>query len=172
MQAMNKASLGGWRVKIGEAVPDVHLFSRDNQTEFQLSRERGRFVLLCFLRGDWCPACHMMMRIYKKESANLAKHNVKMVAISPSAGSDAEEFAKVIGVDYLLLADPDCKAAQMFGAILPGAFKAADVPLPASFLIDPEGVLRFASVPQNVQAFLDPRMVVGILEQRAGLKAA
>jgi peroxiredoxin len=108
----------------------------------------------------------MMMRIYKREAKKLAEHGVKLVAISPSAGSDAEDFARIIGVDYLLLADPDCRAAQMFGAIAPKAFKGQDMPLPASFLVDPQGVLRFASVPQNVQAFLDPGLVIDILEQR------
>ena len=77
-------------------------------------------------------------------------------------------MARQVGVDYLLLVDRDCKAASQFGAIEPKAFKGQDVPLPASFLVDSDGVLRWASRPQDVTAAQDPMEAVRSLRQSLG----
>jgi peroxiredoxin len=165
---LRRAVPASWNVRIGAPAPSVRLPARDGQSEFDLGTERGRFVLLCFLRGDWCPVCHVQMRIYRKEAPLLAEHKVKLVAISPSQGPEAEELARQVGVDYLLLVDRDCKAAQQFGAIEPKAHAGQDVPLPASFLVDPDGVVRWASRPQDVTAGQDPMASVRALRQGLG----
>ena len=157
-----------WAFQVGQPVPDFTLKSREG-VSFQLSAERGRYVLLCFLQGDWCPICHVQMRIYQKEAPVLARHNVKLVAISPSAGEDARIFARDmgVGVDYLLLEDPESQVARQFGAASSNAQSGKGGPLPVSFLIGPEGHIVHASRPDDVESFLDPRKVLEFLEQRA-----
>jgi peroxiredoxin len=155
-----------WSVQVGQPVPDFTLKSREGET-FRLADQRGRHVLLCFLQGDWCPICHVQMRIYQKEAPILARHNVKLVAISPTAGEGARLFARDMGVDYLLLEDPENEVARLLGAVLPNAHQGKAGPLPVSFLVGPEGHLVYASRPDDVESFLDPRKVLAFLEQRA-----
>lgn len=155
------------KVAVGEPVPDFSARARDGST-FRLSNERGRSVLLCFLRGDWCPVCQVMMRIYKKESTRLAEHGVKLVIISSSAGPEAMEFARVFGLDYTILEDPECAVAALFDVVHPGGFHGADIPLPTSFLIDREGKLLFATGADAVGEFLDPARAIDMISKPSG----
>jgi len=152
-----------WSVKVGEQVPD---FTGQIRTggEFQLSSARGNHVALIFLRGDWCPVCHVKMRIYQKEAANLAKLKVKVVLVSVSAGEESVSFAKDLGLDLTMLADPDCKIAEHFDAVQPNAFKGKKAALPSSFLIGPDGRLVFSSRPDDIASFLDPRAIPRLIE--------
>lgn len=121
-------------------------------------------MLLCLLQGDWCPVCHVMMRIYNKEAPALARHNVKFVVVSGSCGPGSEAFEKDLGVDYMLLADPDGKVAGMFGALFPNISKGKDVALPSTFLIDPSGCLKHASRPDAFEWFVTPTTLLGMIE--------
>ena len=105
-----------------------------------------------------------MMRMLKKEAPRLAEHDVKVMVVSPSEGPEADDFARALGLDYQVLVDPDNQFAQYFGAIEPKAFKGKDAPLPASFLIDPEGVVRWASLPTDVTQYAEPREALLALE--------
>jgi peroxiredoxin len=166
--ALRRQRRRDWAFEIGQPVQDFALKSRQGEA-FQLAAERGRHVLVCFLQGDWCPICHVQMRIYQKEAPVLARHNVKLVAISPSAGEGARVFARDmgVGVDYLLLEDPENQVARQFGAAGAKAQSGKGSPLPVSFLIGPDGRLLHASRPGDVESFLDPRKVLEFLEQRA-----
>lgn len=161
-----------WRIKIGEPVPDFELKTRDGKTTFRLKDERGQYILLCFLRSDWCPLCHVQMRIYKIEAKRLAERNVKLVAISPASGPEAESFSQMMSVDYLLLVDPDCHVADVFGAKQMNLPAGKQAPLPVSFLIDPEGKLCYSTRPDHIGDFLDPRKVAEMLETAAPLQSA
>ena len=57
--------------------------------------------------------------------------------------------------------------AKEFGAFDPTAFGGKGSPLPVGFLIDPAGVLRHASRPDDVASFLDPRDVLRVLATEA-----
>jgi peroxiredoxin len=172
--ALRKLGRDNWKVAIGQGAPEVKLPQIGTQVEWSLEGERGRFVLLCFLRGHWCAVCHIMMRIYKAEAPKLLAHGVKLVAVTPTGGPEAAEFARQIGVDYTVLIDEGNQLAQQFGALQPQAFQGKDAPLPASFLIDREGKVRYASRPKDVASFLDPREIIAILagEPKPEMRAA
>ena len=118
-----------------------------------------------FVRGDWCPVCHVMMRIISKEAATLAKHNVKLVLISPSEGKVDEEFAKQIGLQSDFVHDKDSAFAVSIGLLEAKAAKEGkDVPLPVAILVDPQGIVRHVSRPDDVTAFSSENKLVRILE--------
>jgi peroxiredoxin len=154
-----------WRIAIGESVPDFAAPKRMGGAPFRLSEEKGRHVLVCFLRGDWCPVCQIQMRLYQRDAADLARHNVKLVAVSPSEGPEAEKMARALGLDYTLLVDPKNEIAAIFGAVQENVRKGEGAPLPVSFLIDPEGRLQIASKPDDLASFLDPQSIVPYLER-------
>jgi peroxiredoxin len=154
-----------WRVEVGQPVPNFQLKQRGSAEMFDLTAERGRYVLLALMIGDWCPICQVHLRIYGREAPRLAKRGVKLVAISPSAGPEAEAFAREMGLDFALLEDPDNRVARLLGALDFQGHHGQETPLPVSFLVGPDGTLRYASRPDDVVAFLDPRKVIQLLEQ-------
>jgi peroxiredoxin len=160
---LRKQARPAWTVKVGQEVPDFSLRDRKGEPEFQLSQQRGKYVLITLLRGDWCPLCQVKMRIYQKDAATLAKQNVVLAVISPSAGEEAIGFAKAAGLDIQLLADPENKVAKLFDAVYPKGNKGQDGPIPCSFLVGPDGKLVHASRPDDVESFLDPKQIYRFL---------
>jgi peroxiredoxin len=153
-------------------VPDFTLSDRSGKKSFTLSQERGHYVLLAFVAGDWCPVCHMQLRIYQREAAKLAQRNVEIVVVSSSTGDDSAGFARDLGVDVPLLADPECEVAEMFGAANPNANAGRKSAMPSAFLIGPDGRLLHTSPPEDVGAFLDPRKVPVLLDYPALVAAS
>ncbi len=172
LAAFKRLARPAWRVKIGEIVPDFTLKDRRGESEFRLSDHRGKHVLIAFLVGDWCPVCHVKMRIYQREAANLAKHHVTLAVVSPSAGAEAVSFANEVGLDLMVLADPENTVAALFDAVNPKAGNGRDIPLPASFLVDPDGKLAHASRPDDLASFLDPAAVLRFIEKGATARVA
>jgi peroxiredoxin len=112
------------------------------------------------------------MRVYQKEAGNLAKHNVTLAVVSPSAGPESVSFAKDAGLDLLLLADPENKVAALFDAVQAKAHAGNDIPLPCSFLIGPDGKLAHSSRPDDIASFLDPGAVLRLIEKEAPPRTA
>ncbi|MCC7542513.1 MAG: redoxin domain-containing protein [Deltaproteobacteria bacterium] len=160
-----------WAVGIGDAAPEFRLRSQDGKREFKLSDERGHFVLLFFMRSDWCPVCHVQMRIYQKESETLSRHGVKVVAISSGRSDDSMELRDILGVKFESLVDEGCKVAARFGAIRSNVPDDQQAALPASFLIDPEGRVRYSTRADRVGEFAAPARLIEVLEQLAGRPA-
>jgi peroxiredoxin len=167
LRGMRRLGHPAWNVKVGAMVPDFTLSDRSGKPAFTLSNERGHGVLLAFVRGDWCPVCHMQLRIYQREAANLAQHNVKVVVASTSTGDAAVSFAHDLGVDVPLLADPECEVAEIFGAVELHGHDGKKTATPSAFLIGPDGRLLHSSPPADVATFLDPRKVPPLLEYPA-----
>ena len=152
-----------WPAGVGDPAPPFNAPTRDGGS-FDLADERGRWVLLCFLRGDWCAMCQIMMRSFKKYVPVLAARNVKLVAISPTGGPEAQEFARELELDYTIVADTDLAVTRAFGAVQPkGAMDGSDSPLPVAFLVDPQGVIRAASRADDPTTYHHPLDVLAVV---------
>jgi peroxiredoxin len=154
-------------LKVGQPMPPLRLPRRDGGEPFDLGQRTGRFTLLCFLRGDWCPICHVMMRVFRKEASALARYNVDLVAISPEHGEAAHAFARDLGLDYVFLVDEHAELAKRWGILDLGEHNGDPVPMPVCMLIDPAGVLRFLSRPEDFSTFLDKSKVLALVEAHA-----
>lgn len=144
----------GWNVREGEMVPELEL-ERPGGGVFRLSRHRGEHVLLMFLVGDWCPVCHVKLRIYRRAAKKLAEHGVRVVAIWASNAPISETMARELDISFDLLSDPSCAAAAMFGVVQRGA-PGPTASRPMSFLVGPDGRLLNASDPAELNSFMDP----------------
>lgn len=146
----------------GEPAPDFDLPTRDGGQRMSLSGRRGSFVLLCFLRGDWCPFCQVLMRVFRREAPKLKQKGVELVVVTPEGGPEAVEFAKTIGLDYTVLFDETGDVGKAYGTFQARSASNGSQPDPAfafapvSFLIGPDGVIRFASEPDSVTFLGDP----------------
>src|ERR1041385_4030490 len=62
-----KESKRGYAIAAGSIAPGFVL--KDNHhNDVSLEEYKGKNLLLIFVRGDWCPFCHMMLRTYQKKS--------------------------------------------------------------------------------------------------------
>ncbi|MBI3503174.1 MAG: redoxin domain-containing protein [Bacteroidetes bacterium] len=162
-------------VEPGNPAPEFALPDQDGNLT-SLSDFRGkRDLLLIFVRGDWCPGCHMMLRTYQRESHRFKEKNILCMAIGPDPVGVNRAMVEKLGLDFKVLSDDKQKIAQTYGCRLNDdenlhpvqeAHKYTEgIPLPASFLVDKNGIVRYTSRPDRVGEFLDPAKIFPVLEK-------
>ncbi|MGQ0829644.1 MAG: peroxiredoxin family protein [Bacteroidota bacterium] len=162
---------GGYRVKIGEPASGFVLPDQDGNLVNLSDFKDKRHLLLIFVRGDWCPGCHMMLRTYEKNREKFAEKDVMVMAIGPDPVGVNRGMVEKLGLDFKVLADEGQKTARIYGVQLKEydndfAEKYEEgIPLPASFLIDKAGIVRYVSRPDKVGEFLNPGLIFPIVEQ-------
>lgn len=162
---------GGYRIAVGTMAPDLEL-PDENGEMVRLSSLRGKYpVLLIFVRGDWCPGCHMMLRTYERNREVFMSRGVHVLGIGPDDISVNKDMVGRIGVKFKMLSDSTQEVSTRYGVVYsnPAIELMADysvgIPLPASFLVDIDGVVRYVSRPERVGEFLDPALIFKTLEE-------
>nr|MBA3665975.1 redoxin domain-containing protein [Bacteroidota bacterium] len=161
---------GGYRVKIGQPATEFALPDQDGNL-VRLSDFKGkRHLLIIFVRGDWCPGCHMMLRTYEKNNERFKSKNILVMAIGPDPIGVNRGMVEKLGLDFKVLSDEKQKTAMVYGVQLKEydndfAEKYEEgIPLPASFLIDKNGTVRYVSRPDKEGEFLNPSLIFPIIE--------
>lgn len=166
---MRKRTRFGYRVQPGKPAPDFELPDQNGQL-VKLSDYRGKHpVLLIFVRGDWCPGCHMMLRTYERNREKFMEKGIHVLGIGPDDISVNKDMVKRIGVAYKMLSDDKQQVSTQYGVVYNNPIielsidYAEGIPLPASFLVDAEGIVRYVSRPDRVGEFLDPDLIFNVL---------
>ena len=168
---MKKHTRSGYRVQIGRPAPDFELPDQAGDP-IKLSDYKGKHpVLLIFVRGDWCPGCHMMLRTYERNGSKFLEKGVHVLGIGPDDISVNKDMVERIGVGYRMLSDDKQEVSSQYGVVYSNPLLelsvdyAEGIPLPASFLVDVDGVVRYASRPDRVGEFLHPEMIFNVLKK-------
>ena len=151
--------------------PDFSLPNQDGK-QIKLSDYRGKnCVLLIFVRGDWCPTCHITLRAYERNKEKFQKNNVTVLAIGPDPVGVNNEMVKKLGVTYHILADESKECSFLYGvqAHDNNPFTKFDkgIPLPATFLVSPQGNVEFTSRADHAGEIFNPEDIFPVLEKIA-----
>ena len=167
-----RAIKGGFAADVGQPAPDFELEDESGQT-VKLSDFKGdNHVLIIFYRGDWCPFCNIMLRLYKKEAHRFQDKDIVMLAIGPDDPQTNRQLVEALGLSFHVLSDPDLDVVNQYGIKVDkhnpgktGKKGETDSPLPASFLIDKTGTVQFTSHPARVGEFLRPELIFPVLDE-------
>lgn len=173
-QQIRKAIRSGkpYLLKVGDVAPDFALPDAEGKIH-RLSDYRGRNpVLLLFVRGDWCPACHMTLRVYEKYKHRFTERNVVILAISPDPPSVHKDMLERLHASIQVLSDKDHHITNCYGSLYQNpaiqktfAGYTTGLTIPAAYLIDKNGIIRYISNPEYVGQFLDPTTILPALEK-------
>ena len=103
-----------------------------------LARLRGSAVLLNFW-ATWCAPCRHETPFLQSLFARSASRGLVIVGVSMDAGDargQVEDFVREFGVTYPVLVDPQMRGMDLYKVI----------GLPASFLVDRDGILRWMRI--------------------------
>ncbi len=76
-----------------------------------------------------------------------------------------------IGAGFRILSDNDQEVSRRYGVVYNNPLLelavdyAKGIPLPASFLVDMDGVVRYVSRPERVGEFLNPELIFNVLQR-------
>ncbi|HET7817673.1 MAG TPA: peroxiredoxin family protein [Bacteroidia bacterium] len=158
-----KAARKEYGITAGRPAPDFTLPDQDGNMVTLSDYIGKRNLLLIFVRGDWCPWCHMMLRTYQREIKRFEEKNIMLIAIGPDPKDVNHQMVEKLGLDYRVLADNRQQTASVYGCQLSHEENKnlltsnpirkhyeEGLPLPASFLIDKKGMIIYTSRPDRV----------------------
>ncbi len=154
---------------VGDKAPDFTLQDLDDKP-ITLSKLTGdSSVVLVMLRGFpgyQCPICSVQMGGLIGRAADFGKANAKVVMIYPGPADKltqrAKEFvkSKTLPENFAFVTDPDYKVTEAYGLRWDAVRETA---YPSTFVIDPEGIVRFSKVSKTHGDRANPKDILQAL---------
>ncbi len=154
---------------VGQAAPDFALPDAAGRT-VRLSDFRGRPVVLAFSPLDWSPGCSRQLDLYEHELDEFRRRGVELVGVSVDSLYSHGAWAAVRGISFPLLADfnPKGEVARRYQVWRePDGFSER-----ALYVVDGEGVIRYAHVSPKLQHVPDIYELFDVLDGLGARKAA
>jgi peroxiredoxin len=142
-------------------------------------------AVLVWYRGGWSPQCMIALRTYAEVHPQIRELGATLVAISPQT-ADNSELTQMLGqFEFEVLSDTGNHVARQFGLVYklsPGAAAdlrqavslreyngddSGELPLTATYVIDREGVIRYAFVDPDYRRRAEPADVLAALKELA-----
>lgn len=167
----------------------------DIAPKFELANQSGTIVsldeliatgpaVLVFYRGVWCPFCSLTLRAYEQYLPDLRTMGASLVGISLQTPDDSLTTAQRNALTYQVLSDLGAKVSRAYGLTfrlpeylrksyrelghpLP-AFNGTDdweLPIPATFVVDSDGIIRFAEALPDYTYRTNPADVMAALRK-------
>jgi peroxiredoxin len=130
--------------EVGSEAPDFTLKDQNNQ-QVTLSSFRGdRPVLVVFYPFAFSPLCTGELCAVRDDLGDFQNDDVQILAISVDHPFALKAWSEAQGFDFPLLSDfwPHGQVAKAYGVFNDGAGMAVR----GTFLVDTEGIVRFAEV--------------------------
>ncbi len=145
-------------------------------------------VVISFYRGEWCPFCNIELHGLQEAMPKMQELGTTLIAISPEKPDFGIVATEKHKLTFPVLSDFGNKVARQFGIVFQigqelkefskNVFKndlalrngddSYELPVPATFVIDTTGVVRFAHVDVDyMMGRAEPEAVVAALETMA-----
>jgi peroxiredoxin len=124
---------------VGDSAPDFTL-KTIGLKDVSLKSFRGKNVLVLFYPLDWTPGCSTCMPAFDGRVRDFEAANTQLLGISTDSPFSHENWAKSVGIShYPLLSDIHRTTSRDYGVYWPDW----NANVRATFLIDPQGTIRF-----------------------------
>ncbi|MFF0795084.1 peroxiredoxin-like family protein [Streptomyces spiralis] len=140
-------------------------------------------VVLTFYRGSWCPYCNIALRSLQQHHDAITVRGARLVAVSPQIPDESLSYAEKNELAFHVLSDVGCDTAKQYGlafdlpADLEAVYKglgidlhranaghARTLPIPATYVIDQDGIIRWAFVNTDYTSRAEPADILTALD--------
>lgn len=136
-------------LQVGQSAPDFKLFDSD-KNEVQLSALKGRPVLLLFFPLAFTGTCTKELCSVRDDIGTYNNVNAAVFGISVDSTFSLGKFRAEQNLNFPLLSDFNRTASKAYGSIYETFIMGMEgVSKRSAFVIDKEGVIRYAEVLDN-----------------------
>jgi peroxiredoxin len=181
IEEVRKSGVVEKALKVGDRAPDFTLPDATGK-KVKLSELLAEGpVVLTWYRGGWCPYCNIALRGFHKSLPKIRAEKASLVAISPETPDNSMNTTEKNHLDFAVLSDRGNKAAHAYGVAykVPGVIAnqmkgrldlakhngddSGELPLGATYVIDREGIIRYAFVDADYRKRAEPTDVIAAL---------
>jgi peroxiredoxin len=169
-------------LSVGSRIPGFELQDHDGKSVSSSDLlSKGRLVL-CFIRGRWCPFCVGQMEAMNLILPEIEQAAAMFAAISPQTVKQSFFMRDQHKLRFRLVSDAGNKVARQFGltyrvpdeqrAIYQRAFvnlpfvngdESWELPIPATYIVDRDGTVLYASADEDYTERPEPEDIVRVL---------
>jgi peroxiredoxin len=184
--ALRKAGIGEGALKAGDECPQFMLSNAEGMLAARDELLANGPLVLSFYRGKWCPYCVTELEALQEAMPDIAKAGATLAAVTAEACGGALMAKRQKNFSFEILCDPDNGLALNFGLVFRLSDEVRDaylaekidfplvygneswfLPIPATYVVDPTGVIRHAYVNPEFRERMDPADIVTVLQSLA-----
>jgi peroxiredoxin len=169
-------------LKVGDTMVDFELPNVNNQKETLSGYLKQGAVVLSFYRGGWCPYCNMELRALQAVLPEIKTKGASLIAISPETPDNSLTTSEKNELEFSVLSDNNNEVSKQIGLVfqMPEALKAVyhsfgldvqkhngndayELPMPATYVVNTDGKITYAFVPEDYTERAEPKDILGVL---------
>ena len=170
-------------LKKGEILPSFELTDALGEKRSSDQLLKSGPMVISFYRGGWCPYCHLELRALEKVLPEIKANNATLLAIFPELPNNSLTTQEQYELEFPVLSDLDNLVAKKFSLVfeldnkLVSLFKEnfnwdlaaingtekVELPIPATYVVDREGVIQFAFVQSDYTQRAEPERILEVL---------
>ncbi|MGZ0015144.1 peroxiredoxin-like family protein [Yeosuana sp. AK3] len=156
-------------LNVGEDAPKVTFLTSENNKETLASYYQKQPVVIIFYRGYWCPVCNKHLSEFAEKAKQIEEAGATLIAISSESYENVEKTKEQTGAAFTIVSDADGSIMKAFDVSYhvtdsyqdmiqarlkasikeTNANKEADLPVPATFIIDKKGTIVYKQFNPN-----------------------
>jgi len=183
VQGLREAGVGEGALKTGDAAPDFALTTAEGRIETLADLLAKGPLVLSFYRGKWCPYCVTELEALREASSDIAAFGANLVAVTAEDCGGALAAKRKHSLEFEILCDFENGLGLAFGLVyrvpdaIRGFYQEANLnfpliygndswflPIPATYVIGQDGVIRHAYVNPDFRERLDPAIILDVLK--------
>jgi peroxiredoxin len=183
VQNLRDAGVGEGALKAGDAAPDFALTNAEGHVVALADLLAAGPVVLSFYRGKWCPYCVTELEALRGASGDIAALGARLVAVTAEDCGGALAAKRQHSLEFEILCDFENGLGLTFGLVfrvpdsIRGYYEGADLnfpliygndswflPVPATYVIGRDGVIRHAYINPDFRERLDPAIILDVLK--------
>jgi peroxiredoxin len=172
-------------LKVGDKAPLFELPGHNGKSVSSANLLAQGRLLLCFIRGRWCPFCVGQMEAMSYIAAEIAAAGASLVAVSPQTEKQASFMRDQHKLRFPLLVDAHNRLARQFGLVYrvpeeeQGLYRSTfvnlpftngddswELPIPATFVVDRDGTVLFSCANEDYTDRPEPLEMLSVVESR------
>lgn len=150
-------------LNVGENAPEITFTTANNKKEKLSSYYEKQPVVIIFYRGYWCPVCNKHLTEFAEKAKQIEAYGAKLIAISSESYDNVAKTKEQTGANFTIISDADGSIRKAFDVNFKvtdeyqemiqdklkasitetNANKQAELPVPATFIIDKSGKIVF-----------------------------
>jgi len=143
-------------------------------------------VVLTWYRGSWCPYCNMHLQYLQRNLPEFKALGANMLALSPERPDGSLSLKEKLELKFEVLFDENNHVAKDYGIVFKlidevsdlykNTFKLSlkeynttdtdELPIPATYVIDRSGVVRYAYVNPDYTQRANPDDIIEVLKNK------
>ena len=169
-------------LNVGDTAPDFELNNALNKPVKLSTLLKEGPVVLSWYRGGWCPYCNIQLRHLQRYLPQFKAAGATLVALSPELPDKSLSTTEKNSLAFDVLTDYNNEVARRFRIAFTlneelidiyndfhklenyNGVSTNELPIPATYLIGPEGVIRYAFVDTDYRNRAEPAAILEVLK--------